>query len=510
MKKIVIIGGGTAGWLTALAAKRRYPKESVVVIESSEVGILGAGEGSVPDLIFMLNHLGIRIRDLIVETGATIKSGILFRNWASDGSQYFHSFKKNEELPTNKSLKLMDIDPTLSDIPIDELMAMAEGKRDSSKIDSMAILDNNIPFIKKEGSNNKEFKDFDTYNRFSIHFDARLFADFLSKIGLSRGIKVIDASVTSFETDEQENIVRVNLDNADPVDCDFIFDCSGFHRLITGKHYKTEWISFSKHLPAKKAIPFFLDIDKENIEPYTDSIAMDYGWMWKIPLQHRYGCGYVFDSDFITEEQAKDEVEKFLGKKIMSPKTFSFDPGHYKTIWNKNSIAVGLSSGFVEPLEATSIMQSIHSLKFIFSPVKDIFEINKDHVDIVNSQYTKDCDEILNIIYLHYMTDKTNTNFWKNFTINNEMPESLKKDIESVNSYTHVEGKNNFFKSRSYYAIMDGNNIIDRSLLKNIYDEKLKKYYEHVKIENETKKQQSKKFISHSDFIKYIGGFREK
>jgi tryptophan halogenase len=374
----------------------------------------------------------------------------------------------------------------------------------------MAIIKNDVPFIKKQEENNKNFRDFDIYNRFSIHFDARLFAMFLSKVGISRGIKVIDANVTSFETDDSDNITKVNLDREEPIDCDFIFDCSGLHRLVIGKHYKSKWISFSKHLPAKKAIPFFLDIDKESIEPYTDSIAMEYGWMWKIPLQHRYGCGYVFDSDFITDDQAKEEVENFLGQKIVSPRTFSFNPGHYEKIWNKNSIAVGLSSGFVEPLEATSIMQQMHSLKFIFSPIKDIFEMDIDHVEKVNREYTKDCNEVLNIIYLHYMTDKTNTEFWKNFTVNNEMPESLKKDIEEVNAYTHVEGKNNFFKSRSYYAIMDGNNIIDRTLLKKIYEEKLKKYHNTVKLENEAKAEESKKFISHSNLIKYFGGLNEK
>jgi tryptophan halogenase len=509
MKKVVIVGGGTAGWLTALAAQQRYPNEDITVVESTEVGILGAGEGSVPDLLFFLNRLGIKVSDLIKETGATIKSGILFRNWASDGSQYFHSFKKNEELTVNKSLKLNEIDQTFSDMPVDELIAMLEYKRDSSKIDAMAIKKNNVPFVKKEEKNTKSFKDFDLYNRFSVHFDARLFAIFLSKVGISRGIKVVDAKVKNFVTDENNNIIKVDFDNSNSIECDFIFDCSGFYRLITGKHYNAEWISFSKHLPAKKAIPFFLDIDKESIEPYTDSVAMDYGWMWKIPLQHRYGCGYVFDSDFITEDQAKEEVEKLLGKKIISPKTFSFNPGHYEKIWNKNSIGIGLSSGFVEPLEATSIMQTVHTLATVFSPLKDIFKMEESHVKLVNDVYKKDCNEILNVIYLHYMTDKTNTDFWKNFTTNNEMPESLKKDIEKVKNYTHEENPNNFFKSRSYYTIIDGNNIMDRSSLTKLYDEKLKDYHDTIKKENELKIKESENFISHSDFIRYLGGLSE-
>lgn len=509
MKNIVIVGGGTAGWLTALSARKRYPKEQITLIESTEVGILGAGEGSVPDLISILNFLNIKIADLIKETGATIKNGIRFRNWANDGSEYFHSFKKNEDIEINKSLKLFDIEKNFSDIPIDEIIAMAQNKRDISKIDAIAIANNNVPFVQKENSSKPKFKDFDMYNRFSIHFDARLFAKFLSNIGLSRGIKLLDAKVLSLETDAEDNIIRIHTDKAGAINSDFVFDCSGFFRLITGKHYKAKWISFSKHLPAKKAIPFFLDIDKENIEPYTDSIAMNYGWMWKIPLQHRYGCGYVFDSDFITEEEAKQEVESYLGQKIISPKTFSFDPGHYEKIWNKNTIAVGLSSGFVEPLEATSIMQQIHSLKFIFSPTKDIFEMNEAHIKLVNDRYTQDCEEVLNVIYLHYMTDKTNNDFWKNFTINNEIPESLKSDISDVNNYIHKESANNFFKSRSYYTIMDGNNIIDRNAMQKLYKEKLEKYNSLFEKENKEKTQEAKKFISHSEFIKYFGGFNE-
>lgn len=502
MKKIVVIGGGTAGWLTALAAQKRYPEASITVIESKEIGILGAGEGSTPNLIPFLNSLNISIKDLIQKTSSTLKIAIKFSNFSEDKNSYYHGFAINRLNPKTHQLIPQQ---TSNKLPIMDLFYMSQGiSQNEYKTSAMALNQNNIPFVPKKENANQE-SDFDIYNLYSLHFDARALADFLFNIALDRNVKHIDAKIKEFIQDVHGNINLIKLETGEEVQADFIFDCSGFARLINAKVFNTEWISFSSNLPAKKAIPFFLDIDINNIPAYTESTAMDYGWMWKIPLQHRYGCGYVFDSDFLSEDDAKLEVEKVLGHEIISPKTFTFMPGYYKTIWNKNTIAIGLSSGFVEPLEATSIMQSIKILEIALRKDFNIFENKEHHVELVNTQYSSDCEEIRDFLYLHYMTDKTNTEFWKRFTVNNKMPETLKHTIEMLFDQNFKTNEDAMFDPISYYVIMNGNKILSNNFLKNIYESNIHNTKSFDLLANK-RKVLSNYFINHSSFIKQLGG----
>jgi len=234
---------------------------------------------------------------------------------------------------------------------------------------------------------------------------------------------------------------------------------------------------------------------------------MNYGWMWKIPLQHRYGCGYVFDSDYITEDEAILEIEEKLGHKIESPKTFSFEPGYYKTIWNNNTVAIGLSGGFVEPLEATSIMQSVESLKIVFRKEFDIFN-PKELKKILNDKYASDCEEIRDFLYLHYMTNKTDTDFWFNFTTNNTMPETLKKRIKDLNALEYIEKDDAYFAKIAYYIIMNGNKLFKKDFFDKI-NKIFKSEKDSIEIINKKKIVLSNYFIDHSDFIRKMGGFNE-
>lgn len=387
-------------------------------------------------------------------------------------------------------------------------MSMAEGKRQNQyKTSAMALDEEKIPFVEKSSTSDR-LLDFDAYNQYSIHFDARLLAQFLEDTAIGRGVQHVDGTVSGFVLNNEGDISSIILEDGRAIESDFIFDASGFSRLTNKKVFNTEWISFSENLPAKKAVPFFLDIDQDNIPAYTESTAMNYGWMWKIPLQHRYGCGYVFDSNFITEEEAKLEIEEYLGHEIKSPKTFVFDPGYYKTVWNKNTIAVGLSGGFVEPLEATSIMQTVKVLEVAFRFEFDLLEKNKEHVDALNKMYAHDCEEIRDFLYLHYMTNKTNTEFWRDFTKNNKMPESLKQMLEDLNSYTHKIDEESIFPDISWYIVMHGNKILDLTSLKKMYDS-------YISLTEEIRKILSKRiivsnyFIKHSEFLKRLGGLNE-
>ena len=505
MRNIVVVGGGTAGWLTALAAQKRYPEHLITVIESTEIGILGAGEASTVSLIGFLKYLDIPIEELIKETKSTVKIAIKFNNFNKDDESYYHEFAINKFNPKTNKLYLNNKDGKI--YPVLHLYCMSQNLPEKEyKLSAMALDSNNLPFVSKN-EDPLNMSDFDIYNTYGIHFDAREMAKFLSKIAIDRGAIHIDSVVDNFIQDSDGNIENIELANGLTISTDFIFDCTGFYRVINKKVFNTEWVSFSNNLPAKRAVPFFLDIDKDEVPAYTESTAMNYGWMWKIPLQHRYGCGYVFDSNYITDEQAILEIEEKLGHKIKSPKTFSFEPGYYKTIWNKNTIAVGLSAGFVEPLEATSIMQSVETLNLIFKNDHDIFD-PKDLAKTLNEKYSSDCEEIRDFLYLHYMTNKTNTDFWANFTKNNTMPESLKNTLEILSTVNYVELDMYYFSKIGYYIIMYGNKILDKEFLKEVKDvfESEKDKIEKI---NKNKKHLSNSFVNHYEFIKKMGGFNE-
>ncbi len=505
MKNIVVVGGGTAGWLTALAAQKRYPEHSITVIESTEIGILGAGEGSTPTLTSFLRHLDIPIEDLIKQTKSTIKIAIKFNNFNKENESYYHGFAINKFNPKTKGLYLND--KTKNNLPILDLFCMSENlSQNKYKTGAMALDENKIPFVAKN-EDVSNILGFDIYNDYALHFDARALAKFLSEIAIDRGVIHIDSIVDKFIQNNDGNIEKIQLINGSTIVSDFVFDCTGFARIINKKLFNTEWVSFSDNLPAKKAVPFFIDIDKDNIPPYTDSTAMNYGWMWKIPLQHRYGCGYVFDSDYITEDEAILEIEEKLGHKIESPKTFSFEPGYYKTIWNNNTVAIGLSGGFVEPLEATSIMQSVESLKIVFRKEFDIFN-PKELKKILNDKYASDCEEIRDFLYLHYMTNKTDTDFWFNFTTNNTMPETLKKRIKDLNALEYIEKDDAYFAKIAYYIIMNGNKRFKKDFFDKI-NKIFKSEKDSIEIINKKKIVLSNYFIDHSDFIRKMGGFNE-
>jgi hypothetical protein len=242
---------------------------------------------------------------------------------------------------------------------------------------------------------------------------------------------------------------------------------------------------------------------------------MDYGWIWKIPLQHRYGCGYVFDSDYINEDQAQEEIEKFLGFKPTYPKTngksFIFDPGFFEEVWINNCLAVGLSSGFLEPLEATSIGQSILLLQRFFMQKHKIFSNDVEIKKLFNEYYIRDAKSIVDFLSLHYTTNKDNSDFWINFNKNNKKSQNLLNNLEILKNSTLTKLYDEiWFSKDSYYIVALGNNLVDLNNINKIYKEFIdeNKHSELVSfILN--KKNISKDFIKHSDFLKHIGGLQQ-
>jgi len=376
MKKVIIIGGGTAGWITALYLNKFWKDIHITLVESSEIGILGAGEGSTQLFTELLRQLNINETDFINQTNATIKIGIDFEKWRNDNSKYTNYF-----------------------------------------IDDWAL------------NNTSNLYDLNYYTQinsaYAYHFDARLVAEYFKKIATERGVVHIDSIVTKINLDKNNNIASICLNDDVLIKVDFIFDCTGFARNIIGKIYNSEWIPYTEFLKVNSAIPFFLPKEDNNKITKTKSIAMKYGWMWQIPLQHRWGCGYIFDNNYINSTEAKIEVEELLGYEIKSNRTIDFSPGSFKEVWINNCIAIGLSSGFLEPLEATSIMTTILQL----NKLKKYW--NSNDIDQYNIEVQSINEENMVFLYYHYMCDRNDTDFWKQYNSRNKHPKLLNKITDS-------------------------------------------------------------------------------
>lgn len=428
---IVIAGGGAAGWLTALTLQKVFKNvpAKITLIESEVVGILGAGEGSVPLLTgFLFNSLELPVKEFIKETNSVFKLGISFENWNGDGKKYFHPFANREDRDLIKKMLSQN-----------------------NSLINHNLCQNGYKGISPYAINKNEI--WESILNHSYHFDAHLVANFLRKHALLRGVHRVEGKITSFETDSNNNIKKILLDNNQAINCSFVFDCTGFHRLLIGKHYNTEWVSYRDYLPVKAALPFQLPQD-EHILPYTHSVAMKYGWMWKIPLQHRFGCGYVFDNNFITADQAKDEIEQLLGHKVEVPRVLNFEAGRYKKVCVNNCIGIGLSVGFTEPIEATSILISILLLsKTAELAVKIMYRNDQDAKEELN-RYSEEINElIMPFLYAHYLTKRDDTPFWKEFKNNTKVP-TIVQELLEYQKHSSIED-NPYIKANYIFGLVN-------------------------------------------------------
>jgi len=360
---ITIIGGGTAGWLSAMYLNKRNPDFDITLVESKTIGIVGVGEGTVPNITPFLKNLGIDEKDFMSVTNATRKVGIAFDNWPNDGSSFNHDF-------------------------------------------------------------------FD--GTYAYHFDTNIIGDYFKNIGSTRGINHIVDEVTGFEK-EGDIIKSIHLANNKSISPDFVIDCSGFARLVIGKELKAEWISHKDHLTLNSAVTFRLplaenEVFTEKSNTRTHSVSMKYGWMWMIPLQNRWGCGYVFDSKYINDEEAKKEVEEYFNRELKFGKKITFESGYFKDVWIGNSIAIGLSGGFFEPLEATSLMTVVFQLTNLLKNNT----LDSSHREHYNTFVNKINYQVFNFIKYHYVCDRNDTQFWQDYKTHT-LPETLTNLLDTNN-----------------------------------------------------------------------------
>jgi tryptophan halogenase len=396
---IVIVGGGTAGWLAALMiSKIQKGLHNVTIIDSSAIGIIGAGEASTGHLRGVINNeiwdFGCNEFEFLKSCKATPKLGILHKDWKQLGSEYLapsDSTIDDPEFGCNSLLSCY----IANDIPMHN--ASVDGRLISSNLSSFYVEDNNLVSI----------------GRHAYNFDARLAAKYLEKV-CGDGARKIDAKVNEIILKENGFVERLILDNGEVLPTDFVIDATGFARLFA-KKFGVRWEDY-KELTLNAALPFLMPY-KEDFQFVSTAWAQKNGWMFRIPKLDHNGCGYAYDDRFITPEQAQQEIETVLGHEIQPIKNIKFNPGRAETVWNNNVLSIGLAASFLEPLEATSIHATIVQLNmFIFTHLKETLDRTMDTVSIknYNTYISRMFDDYKTFVLLHYATNRTDTEFWRN------------------------------------------------------------------------------------------------
>ena len=388
VKNICIVGGGTAGLITALILKTRYHDISIEIVKSDKIGIIGVGEGSTEHWQEFIDFVGLDLIELIKETKATFKYGIMFEGWTEN--PYFHN-----------------VESFFNNAKYGQYLA-GYGYAVKHKIQAKDYTD-------KWAWSNKVGQEPNHLPR-QYHFNTFLLNDYLLKKCKDLDIKITNDEIT--EIIIQNDKILELASATKKYKSDFYVDCTGFKKLLISK-LGSKWVSYSKFLPMNEAIAFPTK-DTNEYNTYTLAKAMSCGWMWRIPTQGRWGNGYVFNNNFIDAAGAQKECEDYLGYKIKIGKNIKFEAGTIDRPWIGNCVATGLASSFIEPLEASSIGTSIQQAFLLMHLLKNY---NKKDIELYNNKYTKIVENIRDFVLLHYIVKKNDSKFWDQLEFN--LPRSL-------------------------------------------------------------------------------------
>jgi tryptophan halogenase len=343
VRSVLIVGGGTAGWMTAASLSHHFGRLGVAVtlVESSAVGTIGVGEATVPAIRRYFQSLGLDTFEVMKATNGTIKLAIEFDGWKQPGHSFMHPFGRYG----------LEAGP----VAFHHLWNRLRQQGDPGSLDEYAMgaqLARAGRVTLPPDNPRVDFEHFD----WAVHFDAGKFATFLRAFAEARGVRRIDARVTETLTDG-ERIRGIRLDSGDLLEAELYIDCSGFHRLLIERALHGGFVDWRHWLMCDRAVALpCAAADPERISPYTRSRALQAGWTWRIPLQNRVGNGYVYSSDHFSDEQALAALRSELeGPALADPNFVRFRAGHVRRFWIGNCVAIGLASGFLEPLESTSI-----------------------------------------------------------------------------------------------------------------------------------------------------------
>lgn len=448
IQKLVIVGGGTAGWMMAAAASRflHDGQREITLVESEAIGTVGVGEATIPPILNFNAMLGIDENAFVRATQATFKLGIEFVNWGNVGERYLHPFGSiGRDLHGVAFHQLWSKFKSHADVrPLGEYsmahVAAIAGKFAPGASDPRSPL---------------------SQLGYAYHFDAGLYAKFLRDYAEDGGVLRKEGRIASVDHDPETGFVKaLNLDDGTRVEGDLFIDCSGFRSLLLGQALAVKYRDWSHWLPCNSA----LAVPSERtapLLPYTRSTAHAAGWQWRIPLQHRTGNGHVYCASYMSDAQAEDLLIANLdGAPTAEPRKIEFTAGVRENLWEKNVIALGLSGGFIEPLESTSIhliQTGISKLMWLFPDMQFSDVERREYNRLMSEQFAY----IRDFIVLHYKaTGRDDSPFWR-YVRNMEIPDTLAHKIELFREKGRIlRYDHDLFDIPSWVAVMIGQNVM--------------------------------------------------
>jgi tryptophan 7-halogenase len=442
IKRIAIVGGGTAGWMTASILARSLPGTgcTITVIESPDIGTVGVGEATIPPIIDMLRLLNINEGDFVKHTQATYKLGIKFTDWPRGGHCYWHPFGSFGAMINLR--------------PFHHAWAKA-------KDEGLAPRFNDFSLCAALGDAGK-FRFPDSAGqapvaglRYALHFDAGLVAQYLRAYAERLGVNRMQRTVAAATLRDDGFIDELQFGDGTRLQADLYIDCSGFRGVLIEGALQTGYLDWSHVLPCDRAVAMPTELVSAR-PPYTEANARAAGWRWRIPLQHRVGNGYVYSSAHISDTEALDDLTSAVGAKpLAEPRFLKFVTGRRKLFWNRNCVALGLASGFLEPLESTSIhlvMSGVYKLLEHFPNCA----FAQSNIDSYNAELIQEIERIRDFIVLHYLTGRRDTPLWA-YCQSMQLPDSLLQRIELYQRTGRIRVKpGELFTDLSWFYIFEG------------------------------------------------------
>jgi len=444
MKKIVVAGGGTAGWMAAAAIARTMGRTaSITLIESEAIGTVGVGESTIPPLVTYNRLLGINEAEFMRATQATFKLGILFDNWKQPGDRYFHSFGYTGKDHWAAGFQHYWL----------EGRSRGHGQSyDDYCLELVAALQSKFAQLPDNKVN------------YAYQLDSGLYARFLRQMAEADGVTRIEGKIARVELNgESGDIAALELDGGRRVEGDLFLDCTGFRALLIEGALHAGYDDWTHWLPCDSAIA----LQTPNVRPpvpYTRAMAHDAGWQWRIPLQHRTGNGIVYCSRYLDHDAALERLlGNIEGEPLTAPNKIRFQTGARRKQWHRNCIAIGLSGGFMEPLESTSIHLIQRAILRLIRMMPQ-GEISPRDIAEFNDQQFQDMEQIRDFLILHYkVTDRRDSPFWRQCAAM-DVPDSLAQKIELFRETARVFRRNEeLFAENSWVQVMLGQGIEPRA-----------------------------------------------
>ena len=417
IRKIVIVGGGTAGWMAAapLAAHLGQHCE-IVLVESPDIGTIGVGEATLPTIRAYNASLGLDPVDFVQKTQASFKLGIEFKDWGHTGNRFFHGFCDYGPPLDGHSPHLywMRLAHSFNNMPALENWAMA------------AVMARQFKFTEPRQDGNMVERAFS----YGYHFDAGLYAAYLRDYAIARGAQRVQGTIVQVEQHPESGFVTaLMLGDGRRIDGDLFIDCSGFRGLLIEGALKAGYEDWSHYLPCDSALAVPC-AKAAKLTPYTTSTAKPAGWIWRIPLQHRTGNGHVYSSRFMSDEAARQTLLDGLdGRALDEPRQLRFVTGRRRKSWDKNVVAIGLAAGFVEPLESTSIALIEVAVSKLIEHFPDR-SFDPALADKFNQHLAKRYESVRDFIILHYkVTRRDDSEFWR-YCANMAIPDALRHQLD--------------------------------------------------------------------------------